>query len=474
MKEEGIMTTKTEIQEVSAPVVPKEYRLYFGLLVTCFALWGLLNNMTDNLVPSFAKIFMIKAVDSSLVQVAFYGAYAVLALPAAFIIKRYSYRVGVRVGLGFYMIGAFGYIPAAILQSYNLFLVSIFVLAGGLSVLETTCNPFVLSLGDESTSVRRLNFAQAFNPLGSMAGLFLAKYVILSHLNPATLEDRLAMTPAQLEAVRNTELFWVCVPYVGLILIAFIIWCAFFRSKLNDKDVGEDITVKQALSKLIHLPRYAFGVVTHFFYVGVQIAVWTLTIKYAMANLHVIEADAANFYIYSIFLFIGCRWICTWLMKYIVPAKMMGVFAMGGILCCFGTIYLPTAVSIYCLIGISGCMSLMFPTIYGIALRGLGPEVKFGAAGLIMAILGGAIITPIMGALVDHNTLGFLVSGFNAAQTALRSAFYLPVLCFAVVLAYSLAFRNVKDRGKFLYISCIPFYDALTKSSPYRFYCAKP
>lgn len=446
MKEEGFATAvQSDIQEASAPVVPKEYRLYFGLLVTCFALWGLLNNMTDNLVPSFAKIFMIKAVDSSLVQVAFYGAYAVLALPAAFIIKRYSYRVGVLVGLGFYMVGAFGYIPAAILQSYNLFLVSIFVLAGGLSVLETTCNPFVLSLGDESTSVRRLNFAQAFNPLGSMAGLFLAKYVILSHLNPATLEDRLAMTPDQLAVVRAVELFWVCVPYVGLILIAFIIWCAFFRSKLNDKDAGEEMTVKEALSRLIHLPRYAFGVVTQFFYVGVQIAVWTWTIKYAMVNLHVIEAEAANFYIYSIFLFIGCRWICTWLMKYITPAKMMAVFALGGILCCFGTIYLPIDVSIYCLIGISGCMSLMFPTIYGIALRGLGPEVKFGAAGLIMAILGGAIITPMMGSLVDNSTLAFLVSGFNAEQTAIRSAFYLPVFCFAVVLAYSLAFRNVKD-----------------------------
>lgn len=322
MKEEGLAAVvQPEMQEASAPVVPKEYRFYFGLLVTCFALWGLLNNMTDNLVPSFAKIFMIKAVDSSLVQVAFYGAYAVLALPAAFIIKRYSYRVGVLVGLGFYMIGAFGYIPAAILQSYNLFLVSIFILAGGLSVLETTCNPFVLSLGAESTSVRRLNFAQAFNPLGSMAGLFLAKYVILSHLNPATLEDRLAMAPDQLAAVRDVELFWVCVPYVGLILIAFVIWCAFFRSKLNDKDAGEEITVKEALSRLIHLPRYAFGVVTQFFYVGVQIAVWTWTIKYAMANLHVIEAEAANFYIYSIFLFIGCRWICTWLMKYITPAK---------------------------------------------------------------------------------------------------------------------------------------------------------
>ena len=427
------------------PVVPHRYRVYFFLLVSCFALWGLLNNMTDNLVPSFAKIFMIKAVDSSLVQVAFYGAYAVLALPAAFIIKRYSYRMGVLVGLGFYMIGAFGYIPAAILQSYNLFLVSIFILAGGLSVLETTCNPFALSLGDESTSVRRLNFAQAFNPLGSMAGLFLAKYVILAHLNPATLDDRLTMSTEALTAVRDAELFWVCVPYVGLILIAFIIWMFFYRSTLSDRDAGDSMSVGEAIRRLLARPRYAFGVVSQFFYVGVQIAVWTWTIKYVMANMNLVEAEAANYYIYSIFLFIGCRWICTWLMKYIVPAKMMAVFALGGILCCLGTIYLPIETSIYCLVGISGCMSLMFPTIYGIALRGLGPEVKFGAAGLIMAILGGAIITPMMGALVDGGTLSGLVSGFTPEIAAIRTAFYLPVLCFAVVLAYSLAFRNVKD-----------------------------
>ena len=425
--------------------MPHQYRVYFFLLVSCFALWGLLNNMTDNLVPSFAKIFMIKAVDSSLVQVAFYGAYAVLALPAAYIIKRYSYRMGVLVGLGFYMIGAFGYIPAAILQSYNLFLVSIFVLAGGLSVLETTCNPFVLSLGDESTSVRRLNFAQAFNPLGSMAGLFLAKYVILAHLNPATLDDRLAMSTEALTAVRDTELFWVCVPYVGLILIAFIIWCFFYRSGLSDRDADDTMSVSDAIHRLLSRPRYAFGVVSQFFYVGVQIAVWTWTIKYVMTNMNLIEAEAANYYIYSIFLFIGCRWICTWLMKYIVPAKMMAVFALGGILCCLGTIYLPIETSIYCLVGISGCMSLMFPTIYGIALRGLGPEVKFGAAGLIMAILGGTIITPMMGALVDGGTLTGLVSGFSPEVAAIRSAFYLPVLCFSVVLVYSLAFRNVKD-----------------------------
>lgn len=311
--------------------------------------------------------------------------------------------------------------------------------------METTCNPFVLSLGSQATSVRRLNLAQAFNPLGSMCGLFLAKYVILSHLDAATLEDRLGMSAAELSAVRDTELFWVCVPYVGLILIAFIIWVAFFRSKLNDKDADDEMTVGQALSKLVHLPRYAFGVIAQFFYVGVQISVWTWTIKYAMTNLNIIEAEAANFYIYSIFLFIGCRWICTYLMKYIVPAKMMAVFALAGILCCLGTIYLPIDVSIYCLMGISGCMSLMFPTIYGIALRGLGPEVKFGAAGLIMAILGGAVITPFMGSLVDNSTLSFLVSGFTAEESAIRSAFYLPVFCFLVVFLYSIAFRSVKD-----------------------------
>lgn len=429
----------------SIPVVPAQYRIYFFLLVSCFALWGLLNNMTDNLVPSFAKIFMIKAVDSSLVQVAFYGAYAVLAMPAAFIIKKYSYRVGVLVGLGFYMIGAFGYIPAAILQSYNLFLVSIFILAGGLSVLETTCNPFVLSLGDQETSVRRLNFAQAFNPVGSMAGLFLAKYIILANLNPADLDDRLAMSPAELSAIRDTELFWVCVPYVGLILIAFIIWVIFFRSKLNDKDGRVAMTVPQAFGKLLQNPRYYWGVITQFFYVGVQIAVWTWTIKYIMATKNIIEADAVNYYIYAMVLFIACRWLCTYLMKYFVPAKMMAVFALAGILCCLGTIYLPTSVSVYCLIAISGCMSLMFPTIYGIALRGLGAEVKFGAAGLIMAILGGAIITPIMGWLVDSSALSFMVSGFSAAEAAIRTAFYLPVVCFAVVLGYSLAFRKVND-----------------------------
>ena len=429
----------------SMPEVPAQNRIYFFLLVSCFALWGMLNNMNDTLVPAFAKIFMIKAVDSSLVQVAFYGAYAVLAMPAAFIVRKYSYRVGVLVGLGFYMIGAFGYIPAALLQSYNLFLISIFILASGLSVLETTCNPFVLSLGAPETSVRRLNFAQAFNPVGSMAGLFLAKYLILANLNPADLDERLLMSSEQLAEIRHTELFWVCVPYVGLILIAFIIWVIFFRSKLNEKDGRVAMTVIEAFKKLFSNPRYYCGVITQFFYVGVQIAVWTWTIKYIMITKGLVEHEAVDYFIVAMVLFIIFRWICVYLMKYFVPAKMMAVFALAGILCCLGTIYIKGDFSVYCLIAISGCMSLMFTTIYGIALRGLGAEVKFGAAGLIMAILGGAIITPIMGWLVDSSALSFMVSGFSAAEAAIRTAFYLPVVCFAVVLGYSFAFSKVND-----------------------------
>ena len=427
------------------PIVAKEYRLYFFLLVFCFALWGLLNNMNDTLVPAFAKIFMIKAVDSSLVQVAFYGAYAVLAMPAAFIIKKYSYRVGVLVGLGFYMVGAFGYVPAALLQNYNLFLVSIFVLACGLSVLETTCNPFVLSLGAQETSVRRLNFAQAFNPVGSIAGLFLAKYLILANLNPADLDERMAMAADVLAAIRHTELFWICVPYIGLIFVAVILWLIFFKSKLNEKDARTAMTVPEAFKKLFSKPRYYWGVFTQFFYVGVQVAVWTWTIKYIMTTEHIVEHEAVDYFIISMVLFIIFRYVCVYLMKYFVPAKMMAVFAVAGIVCCLGTIYLPASVSIWCLIAISGCMSLMFPTIYGIALRNLGPEVKFGAAGLIMAILGGAVVPPVMGWLVDSGVLNFLISGFSVEEASIRTAYYFPIVCFAIVLIYSLAFRNVKD-----------------------------
>ena len=442
---DGKLSSSVSNKQESTPIVPKKYIAHFVMLISCFVLWGLLNNMTDNLVPAFGRIFMLEAADASLTQVAFYGSYAVLALPAAILIKKYSYRTGVLVGLGLYIVGAMGYIPAAIYQNFNLFLASVFVLAGGLSILETTCNPYVISLGSSETSVRRLNLAQAFNPLGSLTGIIMAKYIILSNLNPATYEERVAMSPDALSAIRSNELLWVCVPYVGLVAIALIIWVFFKKSKDSEKDTSGELNILHSIKKLVRIPRYAFGVVAQFFYVGVQISVWTWTISYVMTNLGLDEASASGYYLIAIISFIVCRWICTALMKYIDPAIMMAIFAVGGIVFSLGTIYLPTNQSVWCLVAISACMSLMFPTIYGIALKDLGEEVKVGAAGLIMAILGGAVITPIMGKMIDTGMLSSIVPAFTGAQAAVRSSFLIPVICFAVVLVYSLCFRTKKE-----------------------------
>ena len=425
------------------------YVLPFVMVTSCFALWGLLNNMTDNLVPAFAKIFMIDAVNSSFVQVAFYGAYAVLAIPAALIIKKYSYRVGVLIGLGFYIIGALGYIPSAMLQCYELFLVSIFVLACGLSVLETTCNPFVLSLGSKDTSIRRLNFAQAFNPVGSLTGIFLAKYVILANLGSSSVEERHLMSPDMLEQLREKELFWVCAPYVGLVLIAIVIWLFFFRSSIPDTRADEPkLSFKESVVALSRNPRYYWGVCAQFFYIGLQISVWTWTIKYAMTVFGIQEAAAAQYYLYAILLFIACRWICTAAIKYVNPSLLLTIFAVAGVCATIGAVYLPSNVAIWSLIAISGCMSLMFPTIYGIALRDMGDELKLGAAGLIMSILGGAVLPLVMGYAIDGGIFSSYCFGFIGEEAAVRSSFFIPTVCFIIVAAYGIANIRSHKAGK--------------------------
>lgn len=494
----------------NAPIVPRKYLSIFIMLVSCFALWGLLNNMTDNLVPAFQKIFTMDQSRAGLVQVAFYGAYAVLAIFAAVLAEEFSYRKGVLIGLAIYILGALLYIPACIAQSFDIYFIAIFIVAGGCSLLETTCNPYVLSLGDESTAVRRLNFAQMFNPVGSMMGIVLAQQLILSNLNPATAEERAAMPKAELDQIVNHELFWVCAPYVGLCAIAVAIWFFFLV-----KREGESSPTKKAFSRvgisllfsvvpmtvlyflypemdkilwvmcgvtgpivyiilnsdyrsmlvtLLRTPRYWCGVIAQFFYVGVQIAAWTWLNVYCQKELGVNAATGALYYTIAIILFIVCRWVSTFLMKYFNPAIMMVVFAVGAILTCLGVMYLPTKIlftcgsmpfslNIICLVAMSGFMSLMFPTIYGIALGGLDQKaLKLGASGLIMAILGGAIITPWMAGIIGNTDSLWckLVPSFatewdtnlKLTQMSLRASFIVPAICFAVVLAYSLIFAK--------------------------------
>lgn len=508
--------------EARGRVVTRSLLGIFASLVACFALWGALNNMTDNLVPAFQKIFTMDQSRAGLVQVAFYGAYAVLAIFASILIEEFSYRKGVLFGLGIYILGALLYIPACVMQSFDIYFIAIFVVASGCSLLETACNPYVLALGDESTAVRRLNFAQMFNPVGSIIGIFMAKELILSHLNPATTEERMAMAPEQLEKIVHNELFWVCAPYILLCAIAAAIWLFFFfGARRHERELAAGnppgslwprmrrvmlaavfsvapLTVlyfafpemdkilwivcatggpvayiliipqyRKILATLLKAPRYWFGVIAQFFYVGVQIAAWTWMNAYCQQEfsyMGMTKGTAAGYYLCAIVAFVTCRWITTALMKKFNPASMMALFALCAIGCCGGVMWLPTKVlftafslpfsgNILCLIGMSCFMSLMFPTIYGIALGGLDMRaVKLGAAGLIMAILGGAIITPWMASAMGDPSAFWtkLVpcastvwnTDLKISSATIRASFAIPAICFAVVLAYALAFRS--------------------------------
>ncbi len=458
------------MENKNTPVVPKAYLPIFIMLVSCFALWGLLNNMTDNLVPAFQKIFMTSQSTAGYVQISFYGAYSVIAIFASLLIQRAGYRVGVLVGLGVYCLGALLYVPACIAQSFWTYIAGIFIVAGGCAVLETTCNPYVLALGDESTAVRRLNFAQMFNPVGSLAGILLAQQFILANLNPATADERAAMEPEKFNAIVNHELFWVCVPYVGLCAIAAAIWFFFFFSKRTSVDeVKKEATDYKAIfSILVHSPKWYLGVITQVFYVGVQIAAWTWMNVYCQKELGVTAKDGATYYLIAIVTFIVCRWIATFCMKYVDPAKLMALFALCAVGTSLGVMYLPTKVlftvgglpfasNIICLILMSGFMSLMFPTIYGIALGGIDQRAhKIGAAGLIMAIVGGALLTPWMAKIIgDASSIWTkLVPMFSdkwdtnlqLSQMSLRASFVVPAICFAVVFVYSVLFAERKKK----------------------------
>ena len=434
-------------------MVPRKHIGIFCALVSCFALWGLLNNMTDNLVPAFQKIFGTTQSTAGFVQISFYGSYSVIAVFASLLIQKKGYRMGVLTGLGVYVFGALLYIPACIAQSFWTYIVGIFIVAGGCAVLETTCNPYILALGDRATAVRRLNFAQMFNPVGSLLGILLAKEMILHHVDESI----------------EIALVWVCVPYVGLCIVAAIIWVVFYALGSCDMDAVESgaTDYREIFSILFRSPRWYLGVVAQVFYVGVQIAAWTWMNVYCVKELAVTPKTAASYYLIAMSCFIACRWIATFFMKYVNPARMMALFAALAVACSFGVMYLPTKVfvtigrlpfswNIVCLVAMSGFMSLMFPTIYGIALGGIDPKAhKIGAAGLIMAIVGGALLTPWMAQIIgDTGSMWCsLTRGFDAtwdttlklSQVSLRASFVVPAICFTVVFVYAMIF-NRKDK----------------------------
>lgn len=412
------------------------YIVPFVLITSCFALWGFANDITNPMVKAFSKIFRMSVTDGTLVQVAFYGGYFAMAFPAAIFIRRYSYKAGVLLGLGLYAAGAFLFYPAMLSGSYYPFLLAYFVLTCGLSFLETSCNPYILSMGSEATATRRLNLAQSFNPVGSLLGMYVAMNFIQARLHPMDSAGRALLDDAQFAAMRDADLMVLIKPYlfIGLVVLAMFVVIRLVRMP-GSRDSSARIDFLPTLRRIFSIPRYREGVVAQFFYVGAQIMCWTFVIQYGtrvfMAegmSEKAAEVLSQQYNIVAMVIFCCSRFCCTYLLRYVNAGRLLALLAAAGVLLTLGVICFQGRLGLYCLVGVSGCMSLMFPTIYGIALEGLGDDAKFGAAGLIMAILGGSVLPPLQAAIIDCGTIG--------SWPAVNVSFALPLLCFVVVALY--------------------------------------
>ena len=412
------------------------YLIPFILITSCFALWGFANDITNPMVKAFSKIFRMSVTDGALVQVAFYGGYFALAFPAAMFIRRFSYKAGILMGLGLYAVGAFLFFPAKMTGSYYPFLLAYFILTCGLSFLETSANPYILSMGSEATATRRLNLAQAFNPMGSLLGMYVAMNFIQAKLNPLDTAGRATLSETEFEVMKQADLQVLITPYliIGAVITAMflVIWLARMpKVQESSKQDGLLPTLKRIFSQ----KRYRNGVIAQFAYVGAQIMCWTFIIQYGtrvfigegMAE-QAAEVLSQRYNIIAMVIFCSSRFICTYLLKYINPGRLLFFLAIAATVATAGVIAIDGRVGLYCLVAVSACMSLMFPTIYGIALEGMGEDAKFGAAGLIMAILGGSVLPPVQAMIIDQGTL--------MGWPAVNLSFILPLICFVVVMYY--------------------------------------
>lgn len=405
-------------------VIERKYLLPFALVTSLFALWGLANNMTDTLLAAFRKIMQMSDTQTSLIQLAFYGAYFCLALPAALFIRRYSFKSGIILGLCLYAAGAMLFLPAAEVESYAFYLLAIYIMAAGCSVLETTANPCIMSMGSPQTATRRLNIAQSFNPIGSILGILISKYFILQDISLYSVSGTYAA--------------------VGGVLIAIMAVMFFARmpegsdsSKVQEFQGSTTINTQHStinsIRRLLNNRVYTSGVVAQFFYVGAQIGVWSFTIRLVMKELEMAESQAATLYLISIIGFCSSRFIYTWLMKYIAPQKLLAAGAMLSTICALSVVLTNGWVCVVSLIFVSVFMSLMFPTIYGISLGAVSAsdypdDTKIGASGLIMAILGGALLTPLQGMVSDASNINI--------------SYLVPMGCFLAVFIFALNSRQ--------------------------------
>ena len=419
------------MNKLRAPLIENRYKVTFVLITILFALWGFANDITNPMVAAFQTVMEISATKASMVQFAFYGGYATMAIPAALFIRRYSFKKGIILGLALYALGAFLFIPAAQWQMFSFFCISLYILTFGLAFLETTANPFILSLGDRETATRRLNFSQSFNPMGSLMGMFVASQIVLPNL----ISDRRdaagqiifgTLSEAEKAQIRLHDLAVIRDPYVAIGLIVLVMLVIIALTKMPNVDHrGPKVRSSETLRRLWAIKRYRFGVVSQVFYVAAQIMVWTFIIQYA-DNLGISKATAQNYNICAMCMFLAFRFLGTYSMKWIPAPRLLAVFGILASLCIIGAISIVGFGGLVCLVATSAFMSIMFPSIYGIALENVEErDASLGAAFLVMAIVGGALMPPLQGMIIDMKTI--------AAMPAVNVSFVLPLVCFIVV-----------------------------------------
>ncbi len=443
------------------------YTIPFILVTSLFFFWGVANNMTDTLLSAFKNIMEMTDFQTSFIQMAFYGSYACFAIPAALLIRKYTFKHGIVVGLSLYALGTFLFYPASQLASYGFYLFALYVLAGGCSILETAANPYILTMGRKENMTRRLNFAQSFNPIGSISGIIISQIFILSQLsqNKSTLSD------AELLVVQHKELSAVTLTYMGLgvVLVALLMIIIFYKKMPATKDTS-GLSFGATVGRLLKRKHYTLGVIAQFFYVGAQIGVWSYTIRYVMLALGLVDPETSeifpakvqgfitehrlwsniwqldenstaenignSFYLFSLILFTISRFIFTALMRYFRPGMLLAIAASGAIISAAIAIFTTGMTGVIGLVAISFFMSLMFPTIYGIALEGISEaEAKVGGSFLVMAILGGALLTSLQGYL-------------STLMNSINFAYWVPVVCFVIVGIYGIiANKEEKEFG---------------------------
>ncbi len=419
------------------------YVLPFIVVTCCFALWGFANDITNPMVKAFSKIFRMSVTDGTLVQVAFYGGYFCMALPAALFIRRHSFKSGIVMGLALYALGVLLFIPAKAIGSFAPFLVAYFILTCGLSFLETTANPYILLMGDRETATRRLNLAQSFNPIGSLAGMFVAMTFIQARLSPLDTAQRAVLDDARFEALKQSDLGVLVQPYalLGGVLLVLLAVMLFVRMPAVHQAAREHhAPLLPAVKRLWANKPYRNGVVAQFFYVGAQITCWTFIIQYGTRVFmaegmgeQAAEVLSQRYNIVAMVLFCLMRFVNVLLMKRFRPGRLLAVFAAVALLLLCGVILVGGRTGIYCLVAVSACMSLMFPTIYGIALGNVHEDTELGSAGLIMAILGGSLLPAVQAMIID--------SGVQVLP-AVNLSFVVPAVCFVVVMLYGLRHKG--------------------------------